>query len=81
MQQGEAILIRRSSDAFQQRMEAFRAFFQKTAPFAIQEESLQAKHVRSPLHAFCAPCLLPFLLSFPLQDVRMYGSMKEQIQA
>jgi dynein heavy chain len=46
LQQAEAILIRRASDAFQQRIEAFRSFFQKTAPFAVAEDRLHLDHVR-----------------------------------
>lgn len=40
--------IRRKSDAFQQRVEDFRAFFLQAAPFAIAEPELSMQHVRWP---------------------------------
>lgn len=59
LQQAEAILVRRTSDAFQQRVEAYRAFFLKTAPFAITEERLKPEHVSLPLQAFTLFLQLP----------------------
>ena len=44
----EAVEIRRKSDAFQQRVEDFRAFFLQAAPFAIAELELSMQHVRWP---------------------------------
>lgn len=48
LQQAEAVEIRRKSDAFQQRVEDFRAFFLQAAPFAIAEPELSMQHVRWP---------------------------------
>lgn len=39
--------MRRRSDAFQARVEGFRAFFQQRAPFAVPQEQLALEHVRS----------------------------------
>ena len=55
LQQAEAVEIRRKSDAFQQRVEDFRAFFLQAAPFAIAEPELTMQHVRWPsAHAHSA---------------------------
>ena len=43
--QAEAIEVRRRSDAFQARVEGFRAFFQKSAPFAAPDTRLGLEHV------------------------------------
>lgn len=45
MQQVETLHIMRDSDAFQTRMEAFRAFFQKAAPFVVPEGVLAIEQV------------------------------------
>lgn len=47
LQQAEAVEIRRKSDAFQARVEDFRAFFQHAAPFAVAGAELTPQHVRS----------------------------------
>ena len=48
LQQAEAVEIRRKSDAFQQRVEDFRAFLLQAAPFAIPAGSeLTSQHARS----------------------------------
>lgn len=46
LQQAEAIEIRRKSDAFGDRVEEFRAFFQKKAPFAVDGGVLKLEMVR-----------------------------------
>ncbi len=46
LQQAEAVEIRRKSDAFQARVEDFRAFFQHAAPFAVAGAELTPQHVR-----------------------------------
>lgn len=45
MQQGEAIDIRRKSDAFGERVEEFRKFFQAKAPFTVAGPELKLEHV------------------------------------
>ena len=62
--QAEAIEVRRRSDAFQARVEGFRAFFQKSAPFAVAAKELAQEHVRSlPLLLFA--CKAAAGSSFP----------------
>ena len=46
LQQAEAVEIRRKSDAFGDRVEEFRAFFQKKAPFAVDGGVLKLEMVR-----------------------------------
>ncbi|KAK9866454.1 hypothetical protein WJX84_011662 [Apatococcus fuscideae] len=46
MQQGEAIDIRRKSDAFGERVEEFRKFFQAKAPFTVAGPELKLEHVQ-----------------------------------
>lgn len=60
LQQAEAVEIRRKSDAFQQRVEDFRAFFLQAAPFAIPAGSeLTSQHARSLVTTYtCAAELL-----------------------
>ena len=45
LQHAEAIQIRRDSDAFQVRMDAYRAFFQKAAPFMVPGGTLKLEQV------------------------------------
>lgn len=45
LQQAEAVEIRRKSDAFNERVEDFRAFFQKKAPFAVTGGELKLEQV------------------------------------
>ena len=46
LQQAEAIDIRRKSDAFGEKVEEFRKFFQQKAPFAVPGGELKLEHVR-----------------------------------
>ena len=46
LQQTEAIEIRRKSDAFGERVDAFRKFFQRTAPFAVPGGELKLDQVK-----------------------------------
>ena len=45
LQQAEAIDIRRKSDAFGEKVEEFRKFFQQKAPFAVPGGELKLEHV------------------------------------
>lgn len=51
LQQAEAIDIRRKSDAFGEKVEDFRKFFQQKAPFSVPGGELKLEHVsRSTSH-------------------------------
>ena len=66
LQAEEAAEIRRQSDAFADRVEDFRRFFQAKAPFAIQEAQLTMEHVSLPpfvLTNFTASHNISFQLS------------------
>ena len=54
LQQAEAIDIRRKSDAFGEKVEEFRKFFQQKAPFSVPGAELKLEHVSSLLHMHCA---------------------------
>ena len=54
MQQGEAIDIRRKSDAFGERVEEFRRFFQTKAPFTVAGPELKLQHVRLQTLSACS---------------------------
>ena len=45
LQQAEAIDIRRKSDAFGEKVEEFRKFFQQKAPFSVPGGELKLEHV------------------------------------
>ena len=45
LQQAEAIDIRRKSDAFGEKVEDFRKFFQQKAPFSVPGGELKLEHV------------------------------------
>ncbi|CAD7696266.1 unnamed protein product [Ostreobium quekettii] len=45
LQQAEAIEVRRRSDAFAEKVEDFRKFFMKTAPFFVNDEEIKLEHV------------------------------------
>ena len=45
LQQAEALQIRRGGDAFQARVDDYRAFFQRTAPFAAPGGTLTFEQV------------------------------------
>ena len=45
LQHAQAIQIRRDSDAFQVRVDAYRAFFQKAAPFVVPGGTLALEQV------------------------------------
>lgn len=45
LQQSEAIDIRRKSDAFGEKVEDFRKFFQQKAPFSVPGGELKLEHV------------------------------------
>lgn len=45
LQQAEAVEIRRKSDAFNERVEDFRTFFQRKAPFAVSGGELKLEQV------------------------------------
>ena len=47
LQQAEAIDIRRKSDAFGEKVEEFRKFFQQKAPFSVPGAELKLEHVSS----------------------------------
>lgn len=48
LQQAEAIDIRRKSDAFGEKVEDFRKFFQQKAPFSVPGGELKLEHVSLP---------------------------------
>ena len=50
LQQAEALQIRRGSDAFQARVDAYRAFFQRAAPFAAPGGTLTSEQVPNSAH-------------------------------
>ncbi len=54
LQQAEAVEIRRMSDAFNEKVEAFRAFFQRRAPFTVSGGELKLEQVGRP----CAAAVL-----------------------
>ena len=46
LQQAESLQVRRDSDALQARVDAYRAFFQTAAPFAVPGGALSLDQVR-----------------------------------
>ena len=54
LQQAEAIDIRRKSDAFGEKVEDFRKFFQQKAPFSVPGGELKLEHVS--LHDMLHTC-------------------------
>lgn len=63
LQQAESLQIRRDSDAFQARVDAYRAFFQKAAPFAAPEGSLNLAQVCTLLSEIDGPAMPTFTCS------------------
>ena len=57
LQQAEAIEIRRKSDTFGERVEAFRRFFQQKAPFAVPGGVLKLEHVSFSMHVASCHCV------------------------
>ena len=94
MQQGEAIDIRRKSDAFGERVEEFRRFFQTKAPFTVAGAELKLQHVSfSCSFAFAVgietfvqhcwvsavmSCALVFLRNLQTFEIKCTGSLKLQ---
>ena len=54
LQQAEAIDIRRKSDAFGEKVEDFRKFFQLKAPFSVPSGELKLEHVSRNVLFSCA---------------------------
>lgn len=52
-QTAEAIDVRRKSDAFSEKVNAYRAFFQQHAPFAVANEELSVEQASSCLGDSC----------------------------
>ena len=55
LQQAEAIDIRRKSDAFGEKVEDFRKFFQQKAPFSVPGGELKLEHVSFAQCQCCVP--------------------------
>ena len=77
--QAEAIEVRRRSDGFQARVESFRSFFQKSAPFSVPDAELKLEHVRSPsfVSSFHA-CYMPAITLCRLHCIVGRGKARMQ---
>lgn len=62
LQQAEAIDIRRKSDAFGEKVEDFRKFFQQKAPFSVPGGELKLEHVRDWTQLLALSALLAFAI-------------------
>ena len=77
LQQGEAIEVRRRSDALQARVEAFRAFFLKNAPFAVPDDQLAIDQVAASAQQFSIPSSYHFAYWTSLALLNQQAHMHE----